>query len=138
MSPGWIRVSPGGACVVLNFIDKARRHPAMKTNGILLIFSFIMIVVCTILQWDSKRFQLSNIWLGPKFSNVCHNVGTVTNSNSTFLVWYFIHFNRVSDCCLTPTQQFFSYIMSRTSYLSMRRWQWGPLHTRPTRLVEFL
>jgi len=44
MSPGWIRVSPGGACVVLNFIDKARRHPAMKTNGILLIFSFIMIV----------------------------------------------------------------------------------------------
>ena len=23
--------------------------------------------------------------------------------------------NRVSDCCLTPTQQFFSYIMARTS-----------------------
>jgi len=28
----------------------------------------------------------------------------------------------VSDCCLTPTQQFFSYIMARTSYFSMRWW----------------
>ena len=28
MSPGCIRVSPGGACVDLNCIDKARRHPA--------------------------------------------------------------------------------------------------------------
>jgi hypothetical protein len=25
-----------------------------------------------------------------------------------------------SDCCLTPIQQFFSYIMARTSYISMR------------------
>jgi hypothetical protein len=26
----------------------------------------------------------------------------------------------MSDSCLTPTQQFFSYIMARTSLLSMR------------------
>ena len=30
MSPGCIRVSPGGACVDLNCIDKARRHPEME------------------------------------------------------------------------------------------------------------
>jgi hypothetical protein len=28
----------------------------------------------------------------------------------------------VSDCCLTPTQQFFSYIMARKSWFSMRWW----------------
>ena len=33
-----------------------------------------------------------------------------------------ISFNWVSDCCLTPTQQFFSYIMAVTSYFSMRWW----------------
>jgi len=26
----------------------------------------------------------------------------------------------VSDCCLTPTQTFFSYIMARSSCISMR------------------
>ena len=30
MSPGCMRVSPGGACVDLNCIDKARRHPEME------------------------------------------------------------------------------------------------------------
>ena len=40
----------------------------------------------------------------------------------------------VSDCWLTPTQQFFSYIMARTSQFSMR-WWWGPFCTRQTRLV---
>jgi len=28
----------------------------------------------------------------------------------------------VSDCCLTPTRQFFSYIMARTRYFLMRWW----------------
>jgi hypothetical protein len=42
----------------------------------------------------------------------------------------------VSDCCLTPIQQFFSYIMGRTSKFSMR-WWWGSLCTRPTRGLEF-
>jgi len=32
----------------------------------------------------------------------------------------------VIDCCLMPTQQFFSYIMARTSQFSMKCW-WGPL-----------
>ena len=32
----------------------------------------------------------------------------------------------VSDCCLTPTQQFFSFIMART----MIWWWWGRLCTR--------
>jgi hypothetical protein len=42
----------------------------------------------------------------------------------------------VSDCCLMSIQQFFSYIMARTSLFSMR-WWWGPLCTRPTHLVGF-
>jgi len=41
----------------------------------------------------------------------------------------------VSDCRLTPTQQFFSYIIARTSYFSMRWWWWGSLCTRPTRWI---
>jgi hypothetical protein len=32
----------------------------------------------------------------------------------------------MSDCCLMPTQQFFSYIMARTSQFSVR-WWWGLL-----------
>jgi len=40
----------------------------------------------------------------------------------------------VSDCCLTPIQQFFSYIMAKTSM----RWWWGPICSRPTRWVGFL
>ena len=43
----------------------------------------------------------------------------------------------VIDCCLTPTQQLFSYNIARTSYFSMR-WWWGLLCTRPTCLVGFL
>jgi hypothetical protein len=41
-------------------------------------------------------------------------------------------------CCLLSTQQFFSYIMARTSSFSMRWWWWSSLCTRPTRLVGFL
>ena len=33
-----------------------------------------------------------------------------------FLDLWDIH-KRMSDCCLTPTQQFFSYIMLRKSYI---------------------
>jgi hypothetical protein len=40
----------------------------------------------------------------------------------------------VSHCCLAPSHKFCSYIMARTSEFSMR-WWWGPLCTRPTRLV---
>jgi len=40
----------------------------------------------------------------------------------------------VSDCCLTPPP-FFSYIMARSSYISMRLCL---LWTRPTRLVGIL
>jgi len=29
-------------------------------------------------------------------------------------------YNRVSDCCLTPNELFFSYNMTRTGYISMR------------------
>jgi hypothetical protein len=42
----------------------------------------------------------------------------------------------VSDCCLTPVEQFFSCVMARTSYISMR-W-WCLLCTRPTGLVGLL
>jgi len=41
----------------------------------------------------------------------------------------------VSDSCLTPTQQLFSYIMAR-SLFSMR-WWWDPLCSRPTCWVRF-
>ena len=37
----------------------------------------------------------------------------------------------MSDCCLTPTEQFFSYIMA---FFSMR-WWWGPVSTGPTCLL---
>ena len=43
----------------------------------------------------------------------------------------------VSDCWLTPTRQYFSYITTTTSSCSMR-WWWDPLCTRPTRLVGVL
>jgi len=39
--------------------------------------------------------------------------------------------------CLSPTQQFFSYIMVRTSSILMR-WWWGPLCSKPTRWIGFL
>jgi hypothetical protein len=42
----------------------------------------------------------------------------------------------VSDCCLTPVEQFFSCIMVRTSYSSMR-W-WCLLCTKSTGLVGLL
>jgi len=42
----------------------------------------------------------------------------------------------VSDCCLTPIHQFFSYIMARTCLFSTR-WWWGPFCSRPTRWVGF-
>ena len=43
----------------------------------------------------------------------------------------------MSDCCLTQTQQFFSYIMARKKLFAMS-WWWGPVCTRPTPLVWFL
>jgi len=30
----------------------------------------------------------------------------------------------VSDCSLTPSEQFLTYIMARTSYVSMKWWWW--------------
>ena len=43
----------------------------------------------------------------------------------------------VSDCCLTPSEQFFSHIMARRKYISMR-WKWCLLCTRPRRFFGFL
>ena len=37
----------------------------------------------------------------------------------------------MNNCCLTPNEQFLSYIMVRISYCSMR-WWWSPLCNRPT------
>jgi len=39
----------------------------------------------------------------------------------------------MSDFCLTPSEQYFSYIMARTSCISMR-WWWYLSWTRPSRL----
>jgi len=43
----------------------------------------------------------------------------------------------VSDCCLTPNEQFVSNIIARKHYISMR-WWWCLLCTRSTRLAGFL
>jgi hypothetical protein len=65
---------------------------------------------------------------------------------SYFLLMFYIMFvisllqiviEWLSGCCLTSTQQFFSYTLARTNYFSMELW-WGLLCTRPTRLVGFL
>jgi hypothetical protein len=37
----------------------------------------------------------------------------------------------VSDCCFTPSEQFFSHIMARTCYIFMR-WWWCLFCIRPT------
>jgi len=42
-----------------------------------------------------------------------------------------IKFILLSDSCLTPREQFFSYIMVRTRYILMW-WRWYLLCTRPT------
>jgi len=44
----------------------------------------------------------------------------------------------VSECGLTPNEQFFSYIMMRTSCILMGRWWWRPICTRPKRRVDVL
>jgi hypothetical protein len=69
----------------------------------------------------NKIFNIDFLNLETGYNKICHD------------------FERVIDCCLTPIQQFFSYmyIMARTSLFSMR-WWWGPLCTRPTRWVGFL
>jgi hypothetical protein len=41
-----------------------------------------------------------------------------------------------SNCFLMSTQQFFSYLMDRTSNITMR-WWWFPLCARPTGLIEY-
>ena len=53
--------------------------------------------------------------------NLCKHYGdkmlvSVQNSDKCLHKHRFLHYIEwVSDCCLTPTQQFFSYIMARTS-----------------------
>ena len=44
--------------------------------------------------------------------------------------------NRVIDCCLTPSGQFFRYIMATTCYI-LTRWQHCLLSTRPICLLGF-
>jgi hypothetical protein len=55
----------------------------------------------------------------------------------TRYVWRTYNNKWVNDCCVTPTQQFFSYIIWRTSKFLMI-WWWGLLCTRQTRRVGFL
>jgi hypothetical protein len=61
------------------------------------------------------------------------------------LNWKVMYYNKYtyinkeweSSCYLTPNENNFSYILARTSYISMWCW-WYPLCTRPTHLVEVL
>jgi hypothetical protein len=52
------------------------------------------------------------------------NVNSYTGIRSQFIALNHVNVRlmliRVSDCCLAPTQQLFSYIMPRTSKLSVR------------------
>jgi len=43
----------------------------------------------------------------------------------------------VSDYCITPNEQFFSYIMARTIYVLIRWWWWCLLCTRTTCWIGF-
>ena len=52
---------------------------------------------------------------------------------SIMCFWY--HNILMSECCFKLSEQYFSSIIARTSYISMR---WYPLCTRPIRLVGFL
>ena len=62
---------------------------------------------------------------------------SINNSKIHHVVLFYIH-KWVSDCWSTPNEQFFSHIMARTSFISMR-W-WCPIidSTRPTHLVGIL
>jgi hypothetical protein len=80
------------------------------------------------------------------FKHSLHNLKPEGTSDLEHLSKIIVVFRRIivnvlahewlSDCCLIPTRQFFSYIIGRTSKFSMR-WWWGPLCTRPTCLVRF-
>ena len=85
--------------------------------------------------YSCQRSTVANILGNPNVINEEDYTGrTITWTKTVrllpLLLW-------VSDCCLMPNQQFFSYIMARTSWFSMR-WWWDPICTRPARLFGFL
>jgi hypothetical protein len=97
------------------------------------------------------KMTFQEIWIiatGPCIANQLRDVNTICRRSwyiaahviwlNAEYVWLLVDWYVLSICCcarcLTPTQQFFNYIMARTSYFSMR-WWWGPLCTRPTCLL---
>lgn len=68
------------------------------------------------------KLDMKEIWI------VYHNITSIYN----LITWFFLHFLFVyqcamtvsllnlSDCCLSLSEQFFSYILAGTSYISMR------------------
>jgi hypothetical protein len=85
------------------------------------------------------KLDMKEIWI------VYHNITSIYNLITlVFLHFLFVYqcamtvsLLNLSDCCLSLSEQFFSYILAGTSYISMR-WWWCLLCTRPTSLVEFL
>ena len=81
-------------------------------------FSFGSLLWFIFLKWNLCKLRTSI------FSNNLTKWQTHTTINK--IEWG-------SNCCVTPIQQFFSYIMVRASYISMR-WWWCLLCNRPTLL----
>jgi hypothetical protein len=77
--------------------------------------------------------NLSSLTLVKEWVSDCCLDNVVLQSNSSSLT---LEKEWVSDCCLKPNEQFFSHIMARTNYISVRCW-WCLFCTRPTHLVGF-
>ena len=82
----------------------------------------IIVILCSSLP--SFELQLNNDIL----TFIKKNKQTNKKRDQQNILW-------VRDCCLTPTELFFSCLMERTSYSSMS-WLWGPLCTIPTCLLN--
>jgi len=72
--------------------------------------------------------KVTRIWSVMGFPQISHSIP----------YWSVKRGKWVGDYCLTPNEQFFSYIMARTSYFLMRwRW-WGPLCTHDTNTLSWI
>ena len=110
-----------------NKLDFCSYHLAIPVHGGLLvpwciIHPVVRVYALTWFIWCIYSWNL--LFLNKRFIEIWSHI----------FYCFFLSMEWVSDCCLTPTQQFFNCIMARTIPFSMK-WWWGPLCTRTTRLV---
>ena len=85
----------------------------------------------SVMSWWSVLLVEETGVLGENHRPVASHWQMAILSENLVIAW-------LSDRCLMPSEQFFSYIMVKTSYISIR-WWWCPLCTRPTlKRVGFL